>query len=104
MEGPVLSSKSVRSLFTVSVSVSVSAQDGIVALGKAHYALPPPVRLLAVSPRFALETMPIFVWLNTDRSRPWRVRMSAASFLHSSFLQAVNAVMLWLVRAGSQPT
>ena len=25
--------------------------------------------------------------------------MSAASFLHSSFLQAVNAVMLWLVRA-----
>ena len=24
--------------------------------------------------------------------------MSAASFLHSSFLRAINAVMLWLVR------
>ena len=29
--------------------------------------------------------------------------MSAASFLHSSFLQAVNAVMLWLVRAEKAP-
>ena len=29
--------------------------------------------------------------------------MSAASFLHSSFLQAVNAVMLWLVRAEKVP-
>ena len=29
--------------------------------------------------------------------------MSAASFLHSSFFQAVNAVMLWLVRAEKVP-
>ena len=29
--------------------------------------------------------------------------MSAASFLHSSFLRAVNAVMLWLVRAEKVP-
>ena len=29
--------------------------------------------------------------------------MSAASFLHSSFLQAVNAVMLWLVCAEKVP-
>ena len=29
--------------------------------------------------------------------------MSAASFLHSSFLQAINAVMLWLVRAEKVP-
>ena len=29
--------------------------------------------------------------------------MSAASFLHSSFLQSVNAVMLWLVRAEKVP-
>ena len=29
--------------------------------------------------------------------------MSAASFLHSSFLQVVNAVMLWLVRAEKVP-
>ena len=29
--------------------------------------------------------------------------MSAAPFLHSSFLQAVNAVMLWLVRAEKVP-
>ena len=29
--------------------------------------------------------------------------MSAASFLHSSFLQAVSAVMLWLVRVEKVP-
>ena len=29
--------------------------------------------------------------------------MLAASFLHSSFLQAVNAVMLWLVHAEKVP-
>ena len=29
--------------------------------------------------------------------------MSAASFLHSSFLQAVNAVVLWLVRVEKVP-
>ena len=29
--------------------------------------------------------------------------MSATSFLHSSFLQAVNAVMLWFVRVEKVP-
>ena len=29
--------------------------------------------------------------------------MLAASFLHSSFLQAINAVMLWLVRVEKVP-
>ena len=51
----------------VSVSVSVSAQDGIVALGKAHTRSAPSLSSL---PKVALETVPIFVWLNTDRSRP----------------------------------
>ena len=53
-----------------SVSVSVSAQDGIVALGKAHTRSAPSLSSL---PKVALETVPIFVWLNTDRSRLWRV-------------------------------
>ena len=53
-----------------SVSVSVSAQDGIVALGKAHMRSAPSLSSL---PKVALETVPIFVWLNTDCSRPWRV-------------------------------
>ena len=51
-------------------SVSVSAQDGIVALGKAHTRSAP---FLSSLPKVALETVPIFVWLNTDRSRPLRV-------------------------------
>ena len=54
----------------VSVSVSVSAQDGIVVLGKAHTYSAPSLNSL---PKVALETVPIFVWLNTDRSLPWRV-------------------------------
>ena len=54
----------------VCVSVSVSAQDGIVALGKAHTRPAPPLSSL---PKVALETVPIFAWLNTDHSRPWRV-------------------------------
>ena len=76
---------------TVSVSVSASAQDGIVALGKVHTRSVPSLSSL---PKVALKTVPIFAWLNTDRSRPWMGGMSAASFLHSSFLQAINAVML----------
>ena len=52
------------------ISVSVSAQDGIVALGKAHTHS---ALSLSSLPKVALETVPIFVWLNTDRSRPWRV-------------------------------
>ena len=55
---------------TFTVSVSISAQDGIVALGKAHTRSAPSLSSL---PKVALKTVPIFVWLNTDRSRPWRV-------------------------------
>ena len=54
----------------VCVWVSVSAQDGIVVLGKAHTRSAPSLSSL---PKVTLETVPIFVWLNTDRSRPWRV-------------------------------
>ena len=50
--------------------VSVSAQDGIIALGKAHTRSAPSLSSL---PKLALETVPIFAWLNTNRSRPWRV-------------------------------
>ena len=46
-------------------SVSVSAQDGIVLLGKAHTRYAPSLSSL---PKVALETLPMFVWLNTDRS------------------------------------
>ena len=48
-------------------SVSVSAQDGIIAHGKAHTRSTPSLSSL---PKVALETVPMFVWLNTDRSRP----------------------------------
>ena len=79
-----------HSLLSVSVSVSVLAQDGIVALGKAHTRSAPSLSSLL---KVALETVPIFVehrsFLTLEGG------MSAASFLHSSFLQAINAVMLW---------
>ena len=51
-----------------SVSASVSAQDGIVTLRKAHTCSAPSLGSL---PKVALETVPIFAWLNTDCSRPW---------------------------------
>ena len=49
---------------------SVSTQDGIVALKKAHTRSAPSLSSL---PKVALETAPMFAWLNTDRSRPWRM-------------------------------
>ena len=57
--------------------VSVSAQDGIVALGKAHTRSAPSLSSL---PKVALETVPIFAWLNADRSRPWRVECRPLPF------------------------
>ena len=56
---------------------SVSAQDGIVALGKAHTRSAPS---LSSIPKVALEPVPIFAWLNTDRSRPWRVECRPLPF------------------------
>ena len=61
----------------VSVSVSVSAQDGIIALGKAHTCSAPSLSSL---PKVSLETVPIFAWLNTDRSRPLRVECRPLPF------------------------
>ena len=60
-----------------SVSVSVSAQDGTIALGKAHTRSDPSFSSL---PKVALQTVPILVRLNTDRSRPWRVESRPISF------------------------
>ena len=79
------------------VSVSVSAQDDIVALGKAHTRSAPSLSSL---PKVALETVPIFVWLNTDRSRPWRVECRPLPF---STPLSFRRSMLWLVRAEKVP-
>ena len=68
---------------------SVSAQDGIVALGKAHTRSTPSLSSL---PKVALETVPIFVWLNTDRSRPWRVECRPLPF---STPLSFRRSMLW---------
>ena len=62
----------------------VSAQDGIEALRKAHAC-----SILSFG-RFSSTSpirIPMLVWLNTEGRR------SAASFLHSSFLLAIRAVM-----------
>ena len=55
----------------------VSAPDGIVALGMAHTRSAPSLSTL---PKVALGTEPIFVWLNADRSRPWRVECRLLPF------------------------
>ena len=55
----------------------VSAQDGIVTLGKAHTRSAPSLTSL---PKVAIETVAIFVWLNTDRSRPQRVECRPLPF------------------------
>ena len=68
-------------------SVSVSAQDGIVALGKAHTCSAPSFSSLC---KVALKTVPVFVWLNTNRSRPPRVVCRLLSFsIPLSFRQPV---------------
>ena len=75
-------------------SVSVSDQDGIVALGKAHTRSAPSLSSL---PKFCPRNS-AYVCLVEHRSFPTlEGGMSTASFLHSSFLQAINAVMLWPV-------
>ena len=79
------------------VSVSVSAQNGIVALGKAHTRSAPALSSL---PKIALETVPVFVWLNSDRSRPWRVECRPLPFsthlsLRRSMLWCSGLSVLW---------
>ena len=49
---------------------SVSAQDGIVVLRKANVCSVPSLSSLS---KVSLKTVPMFVWLNTDHSRPQRV-------------------------------
>ena len=77
-----------------SSSVPLSAQDGILALGKAHTRFSPP---LSSRPQFALETVPVLVGLNTDRSRPQKVEYRLLPFSTPLFLQAISAVMLWTI-------
>ena len=78
------------SLKYASITVSVfTAQDGIAALGKAHTRSAPSLSSL---PKVALETVPIFVWLNTDRSRPWRVECRPLPF---STPLSFRRSMLW---------
>ena len=40
--------------------------------------------------------MPIFVWLNTDRTRPWRVECRPLPFSTPLPSQEIDAVRLWL--------
>ena len=76
--------------FCMTVSVLASAQDGIVGFKKAHTCSTP--SLCSVC-KVTLETVPVIVWLSTDRSRPSRVECWLLPF--SSFLQAISAVVLW---------
>ena len=59
------------------VSVSISGQDGIVTLGKAHTLSAPS---LSSPPKVAIQTVPMFVGLNIDRSRPRRVECRPLPF------------------------
>ena len=71
-------------------SVSVSAQDGIVELGKAHtHSAPSLINL----PKVAFETVPIFVWLNTDRSLPWRVESRLCDILPMCMCHVTDGCM-----------
>ena len=83
------------------VSVSVSAQNGIVALEKAHERSAPSLWSLV---KVALETVPMFVCWNTDRfpSKEGECRPLLFSILNC-FLQAINAVILWSVDVPKVP-
>ena len=80
-------------------SVSVSAQNGNIALGKAHTRS---AQSLSSLPEVPFETVPIYL-VEHRSSSTLEGGMSAASFLHSSFLQAINAVMLWPVHVEKVP-
>ena len=83
-----------------SVSVSVSGQDGIVPLGEAHTRSAPSLNSL---PKVALETVPIFAWLNTDHCRPGRVECRRLPFSTLLSFRRSNAVMLWPVHVQKIP-
>ena len=66
--GPVYLSISIqRSVLCLTNLCTVSSQGGIVARGKAQMSSVPSPNGL---PKVAIETVEIFAWLNTDRSRP----------------------------------
>ena len=79
------------SAFLAPLPLSVSAQDGIIALGKAHTHSAPCLRSL---PKVALETVPIFAWLNTDRSQlgGWNVSCFLSPLLFPSGNQCCDAL------------
>ena len=61
----------------VRMTISVSAQNGILVFGKAHTCSAPSLSSL---PKVAFETVPVFVWLNTDHSWPRRVECQLLPF------------------------
>ena len=67
-----------------------SVQDGIYALRKAHMRSTPSLRRF---PNFALETVPVFVWLTMALSRPFKGRSSSVSSFRASLLQAIDGVV-----------
>ena len=69
-----------------SFQFSVSFQDSIIALGKAHTRSAPSLSSL---PKVAIETVPIFVWLNTDRPRPWRLECRPLPFSTPPYRQLI---------------
>ena len=81
------------------LSVSVSAQDGIVALGKAHTRSALSLSSLQGCPRNSANVCLVEHRLFSALEGG----MSTASFLHSSFLQAINAVILWPVHVEKVP-
>ena len=82
-------------------TVSVSAQGGTVALGKAHTRSAPSFSSL---PKVALQTVPMFIWLTTDRSRPWRVECRPLPFSTPlSFSTFLGTVVLWPVHVQKVP-
>ena len=79
---------------SIQPSVSVSAHDGIVELGKAQSALNP---VSQQSPQGCPGNSANICLVEHSSFSTLEGGMSADSFLHSSFLQAINAEMLWLV-------
>ena len=83
-----------------SKSVLVSAQDGIVALRKAH------THSAHVSQQSLQGCPQNYAYICLVEHRLFSALeggMSAPSFFHSSFLQAINAVMLWPVHVQKVP-
>ena len=64
-------------LYQFFFQISVSTQDGIITLREAPYAVP---NHSTVSPKVALKTVPVLVWLNSDSSQPWWLEHWPLSF------------------------